>query len=233
LVYTKIKMKCKIVTFSEIHEMVKNVAEQVKRSGFKPTTIVGLARGGSIPARLMCDFLGITDLISLKVEHWIETGKTKDEATIKYPLKADLSEKKILVLDDITDTGKSLVVSTDYLAKMKPLAMKVATLQYMPESTFKPDYFAEEIKVWTWFIYPWNWIEDTSTLIIRLMSAAKEREWKQSEIKKGLLDNFEIEWDSKMLEYILHVMGERNQVDVIGDRTGVTYKIKEEKVIKL
>jgi hypoxanthine phosphoribosyltransferase len=226
-------MKCKIVTFAEIHDMVKSVAEQVKRSSFEPTTIVGLARGGTIPARLMCDFLGITDLISLKVEHWIETGKTKDEATIKYPLKADLSEKVILVLDDITDTGKSLVVSTDYLAKMKPLAMKVATLQYMPESTFKPDYFAEEVKVWTWFIYPWNWIEDTSTLIIRLMSTAKDRTWKQSEVNKDLLDNFEIEWDSKMLEYILHVMDERGQVDVIGDPSGITYKIKEEKVIKL
>lgn len=226
-------MKCKIVTFKEIHDMVKYVAEQVKSSGFKPTTIVGLARGGAIPARLMCDFLGITDLISLKVEHWIETGKTKDEATIKYPLKADLSKKRILILDDITDTGKSLIVSTDYLAKMKPLGMKVATLQYISESKFKPDYFAEEVKIWTWFIYPWNWIEDTSTLIVRLMSAAKERKWKLNEVKRGLLDNFEINWDEKMLEYILHVMVERNQVKYFSEPSGITYKIREEKVIKL
>lgn len=226
-------MKCKIVTFEEIHDMVKYVAEQVKSSGFKPTTIVGLARGGAIPARLMCDFLGITDLISLKVEHWIETGKTKDEATIKYPLKADLSKKRILILDDITDTGKSLIVSTDYLAKMKPLRMKVATLQYIPESKFKPDYFAEEVKIWTWFIYPWNWIEDTSTLIVRLMSAAKERKWKLNEVKRGLLDSFEINWDEKMLEYILHVMVERNQVKYFSETSGITYKIREEKVIKL
>ena len=66
-----IKMKCKIVSFEDVHEKIREVAEQVKASQYEVTTIVGLARGGWIPARLMCDFLGITDLVSLKVEHWL------------------------------------------------------------------------------------------------------------------------------------------------------------------
>src|SRR5512136_2000201 len=99
-------MKCKIVSFEEVYNMVKTVAEEIKSSGFKPTTVVGLARGGRIPARLMCDFLGITDLLSLKVEHWLQTGKTKDEATMRYPITTDLKGKKLLIVDDITDTGK-------------------------------------------------------------------------------------------------------------------------------
>ena len=92
------KMKCKIVTFNEVYSMVKEISEQVKATEFKTTTIIGLARGGWIPARLICDFLGITDLISLKVEHWLQTGKTKDEATIRYPLTADLKGKKLLII---------------------------------------------------------------------------------------------------------------------------------------
>ncbi len=75
------KMNCKIVTFAEVYAMVKKISREVEASGYDPTTIIGLARGGWVPARLMCDFLGITDLISLKTEHWLQTGKTKDEAT--------------------------------------------------------------------------------------------------------------------------------------------------------
>ncbi len=227
------KMKCKIVTFEEVHDMAKQVAEQVKASGYRPTTIVAVARGGLIPARLMCDFLGITDLVTLKVEHWIETGKTKDEATIKYPLIADFTGKDILIIDDITDTGKSLIVSTEYLKKTNPRKTRVATMQYIPQSKFKPDYFAEEVKVWTWFIYPWNWIEDTSTLIVRLLKTDKEKNWGLGEIMNGLLDNFEIQWNREMLKYILKIMVERTQVESYGKGKDATYRIREEKVIRL
>jgi len=127
-------MKCKIVSFEEVHDMVRRVSEKVKASGYRPDTIVGLARGGWFPARLMCDFLGMTDLVSLKVEHWVETGKTKDEATIRYPLVADFSDRKILVVDDITDTGKSLIVSTEHLRRLNPEEMRIAVMQYIPES---------------------------------------------------------------------------------------------------
>jgi hypoxanthine phosphoribosyltransferase len=106
-------------------------------------------------------------------------------------------------------------------------------MQYIPQSKFKPDYFAEEVKVWTWFIYPWNWIEDTSTLIVRLLKTDKEKNWGLGEITNGLLDNFEIQWNREMLKYILKIMVERTQVESHGKGKDATYKIREEKVIKL
>lgn len=209
--------------------MVRQVAGKVDGSGYRPSTVVGLARGGWVPARLMCDFLGITDLISLKVEHWLETGKTKDEATIRYPLTTDLRDKEIIVVDDITDTGKSLISSTEYLMKFKPKAMKTATMQYILSSKFKPDYYGEEVKVWTWFIYPWNWIEDTSTLVVRLLGTRKEEAWTHAEIGLGLKEFFEISWDRKMLTHILRIMVEREQLSkAAGD-----YRLREAKVVHL
>jgi len=226
-------MKCKIVTFEEVYEMVRKVSEQVKASGYSPTTIVGLARGGWIPARLMCDFLGLTDLISLKVEHWLQTGKTKDEATIRYPLTADLRGKRLLIVDDITDTGKSLITSLEYLKKLNPEDMRVATMQYIPQSMFKPDYYAEEVKVWTWFIYPWNWIEDTSTQIVRLMGTQREKTWALDEVRRGLKEFSEIDWDRRTLKHMLTVMAERGQVEAVRTGKRVAYRLKEEKVIEL
>ena len=225
------KMRCKIVTFNEVYEMVEKVSNDVKNSGYKTTTIVGLARGAWIPARLMCDFMGITDLISLKVEHWLQTGKTKDEATIRYPLTANLKGKRLLVIDDITDTGKSLITSTEYLRAFDPEAIRVATMQYIPQSKFKPDYFADEVKVWTWFIYPWNWIEDTSTLIIRLMEAETEKPWSLHDIGEGLKTYFEIDWDKTMLKQIVDIMVEREQVGAT--EAEKAYKLEKKGVIEL
>jgi len=226
-------MKCKVVTFEEVYRMIRKVANDVKASAYRATTVVGLARGGWIPARIMCDFLGITDLVSLKVEHWLQTGKTKDEATIKYPLNTDFSGKRVLVVDDITDTGKSLITSTNYLRRLNPNKMKVATMQYIPMSQFKPDYFAEKVKVWTWFIYPWNWIEDTSTLIVRLMNTQKDNEWRFRAIDMGLNELFEIKWNQAMLRDILNIMVERDQIIKELREADVVYKLKKDKVIQL
>lgn len=226
-------MKCKIVTFDEVYRMTKKLAESIKTSGYQPTTIIGLARGGWIPSRLMCDFLGITDLISLKVEHWLQTGQTKDEATIRYPLSADITLKKLLLIDDIADTGKSLLISIAYLKKFHPSDVRVATMQYIPQSAFKPDYYAEEVKTWTWFIYPWNWIEDTSTLIIRLMKSRTETELTFSDLEEGLEMLFEIKWQKKMMEYILTVMTDRGQIKIKKDREKLRYQLNTERVIQL
>ena len=227
------KMKSKIVSFQEVHEMVRQVAENVKASGYVPTTVIGLARGGWIPARLICDFLGITDLLSLKVEHWLQTGKTKDEATIRYPLNVVLSGKRLLIVDDITDTGKSLITATEYLQKLHPEQMQTVTMQYFPKSKFRPNYFAEEVKEWVWFIYPWNWIEDTTTLIVRLMSMKTGKSWSLLMINEGLSEYFEINWDKTMLLQILQVMVEREQITSLKKEQKIHYELKQKKVIQL
>ncbi len=227
------KMKCRIVSFQEVHEKVRLVAEKVKASGYDPTTIVGLARGGWVPARLMCDFLGITDLVSLKVEHWLETGKTKDEATIRYPLITSMRGKRLLVVDDITDTGKSLLTSLEHLKELEPDDMKVGVMQYITQSTIKPDYYAEEVAEWFWFIYPWNWVEDTSTLIVRLMADDMEQEWRSAAINAGLQEYFGVKWHRSMLNYILQVMTERGQVDTVKRGRGQRYRLKRRSVIQL
>ena len=227
-----VEMNCKVVTFDEVHALVRQLSEKVKASGYHPTTVVGLARGGWVPARLICDFLGITDLVSLKVEHWLETGKTKDEATIRYPLELDLSEKRILIVDDITDTGKSLIKATRYLHSFQPLAMKTATMQFIPQSKFKPDYCAEEVQDWTWFIYPWNWIEDMTTIIVRLMTTERDQRWSLKMIDEGLSCFFHIEWDTEFLTQILTIMVERRQVIPV-EGAPLTYHLENERVVTL
>jgi hypoxanthine phosphoribosyltransferase len=144
-----------------------------------------------------------------------------------------LSGKALLVVDDITDTGKSLITSTKYLKQFNPSKMRTVTMQYFSKSKFKPNYFSEEVKEWVWFIYPWNWIEDTSTLIVRLMSIKNGKNLSLLAINNGLKENFNIKWNKIMLIQILKVMSERGQVELIKKGHRVQYKLKKRKVIQL
>jgi hypothetical protein len=106
----------------------------------------------------------VKDLLSLKVEHWGITASPNGEARLKYPLTVDLSGKKVLVVDDITDTGESMRKSIEHVKSLSPAETRTATLRHIKGSRFVPDYFAEEIG-WRWVIFPWNYVEDLCNLI--------------------------------------------------------------------
>lgn len=144
------------------------MALSVKRSGYRPDVIVAISRGGLVPARILSDILAISDLVSIKVDHWFVTGEHYDKAEIRYPLKGDFSGKNMLVVDDITDTGSSLRETVKYLDSLQPEKIKTATMQRLSQSKFIPDYTGEFVKEWVWFIYPWNFYEDMCNLTLRL-----------------------------------------------------------------
>lgn len=159
-----------MVTWEEIVKLSEMLSEKIKAE-FTPDIIIAVARGGLVPARLLADSLGVIDVLSLKVEHWIVTASHTPEARIKYPYKVDLSDKKVLIVDDITDTGDSLILTSKYVGEnFSPRVMKTATLQHIETSSkFKPDFFAQLVTDWAWFMYPWNYWEDEINLVKKLI----------------------------------------------------------------
>ena len=67
------KFKCEIVDWKFVYDLCDGLAEKL-RLEYEPEAIVALARGGWFPGRILCDLLGISDLISLKIEHYLGTG---------------------------------------------------------------------------------------------------------------------------------------------------------------
>ncbi|MEM4018553.1 MAG: phosphoribosyltransferase, partial [Sulfolobales archaeon] len=60
-----VRVPTKLVTWDEIVEWSMGLAETIKRRGFKPDIVIAVSRGGYVPARLICDFLLVDNLISL------------------------------------------------------------------------------------------------------------------------------------------------------------------------
>ena len=68
--------------------------ELVIESGYKPDSMVGLARGGWVLSRVLCDFLAVKDLVSLKVEHWGVTATPDERSTIERPVNFAVSSAR-------------------------------------------------------------------------------------------------------------------------------------------
>ena len=193
------KRKCIVPSWKDMHEMAEGAAEQIKKSAFHPDIIIGLSRGGLVPARLFADLLHVKEVYTINVDHWGLTATMDGSAKLTQKLNVDISGKKVLVVDDITDTGQSIDLAKKHVEELKPGEVKTAALMNLKTSKFVPDYYGIE-REWAWYIFPWNYKEDLVNLIKEVV---KEEKKNREEIKKELHVNFELEVGEEEVDSIL------------------------------
>lgn len=200
------KVFCEYLSWDRFLKISEKTADKMNQAKYRPDFIVSLARGGWVFGRVLCDFLNVTDLVSLKVEHWGMTATPDGEAKIKYPFNIDLTGKKVLIVDDISDTGKSLKVATEYIKKMNPTDIKTTTLFYLTGSSFKPDFYGEEM-TWRWVVFPWNWVED----MVNLVAKVSEDDPALSTIRDRMRDTFKLSISEAGVKKILDEIKRRKK----------------------
>ncbi len=178
------------------YRLGRKIALNIRASGFIPDIIIGVSRGGLVPARIICDFLHQKDLATIKVEHW-GIAETLGKAKIKYslPEEIDISEKRILIVDDVADTGETYKVIIDYLKEKSPSEIKTAALHYKTSSSFIPDHWGEKHGAWMWIIYPWALYEDMTGFIKKVLVNPMTQE----DVRKNLRNIYSIKIPSKEL----------------------------------
>lgn len=187
------RIPVKVVEWSDVVAWAKKLAEVIKASGWRPDVVVAIARGGYVPARLLCDFLGVSDLLSIQVVHWPGAAQVAEKAYIKYGLgQADLAGKNVLVMDDIVDTGDSVLLAKDAVEKCcSPKAVKTAALQVITSATkYMPDYYAVEVKEWYWYQYPWTALEDMESFILRILREEKKPLWSLDDLSAKFVEYY-------------------------------------------
>ncbi|MFB6105431.1 MAG: phosphoribosyltransferase family protein [Halobacteriaceae archaeon] len=164
-----------VTNWDYIYDRTRAVADQVRAADFRPEVIVALARGGWFAGRCLCDFLGLDDLTSLKVEHYVGTARQAEEPQVRYPMpEGSVAGKDVLVVDDIADTGQSIQHAAEYVADRDPNAVRTGTVQLLGTSEFEPDFVGERLEDWTWVVYPWNFVEDMVDLVAGVMDASDD-----------------------------------------------------------
>jgi hypothetical protein len=161
--------RCRRATWGDVEGWADRVAAKVRAAGLTPETIVGLARGGWVPARLLSDRLGVKRLVSLRAQHWGVTATPDGTAELTEPLSGSVEGESVLVVDDITDTGESLGLAMEHVARARPRRLESAALLHIARAKLAPTFFAEEIprEEWVWVVFPWNYWEDLVALAHR------------------------------------------------------------------
>jgi len=161
---------CELMSWEDFAVLARTLALRIKQSRFRPDLVIAIGRGGYVPARVVCDFLLHEMLTCFKVEHWGMAAEEKPSVNVRFPLAVDIRDKTVLVIDDVTDTGKTMDVAISYLRGLHPREIRTAVLQHKVSSLFRPDYFAREEKEWRWIIYPWAVHEDMVGFVEKVLS---------------------------------------------------------------
>jgi len=186
--------KCTITNWEYIYGLCRDVSDQVKTSEFEPDVVVALARGGWFAGRCICDFLGLNDLTSLKMEHYVGTAAKSGEPEVRYPMpEGSVEDKDVLIIDDIADTGGSIEHAYEYVTDRDANEVRTATLQLLQTSEFEPDYVGERLEEWAWIVYPWNFIEDMIDIVSDVMDQADEDVFSEDDLRHYLNEFHDVE----------------------------------------
>ncbi|MEM3356260.1 MAG: phosphoribosyltransferase, partial [Candidatus Bathyarchaeia archaeon] len=158
------EIEFEVPTWTQIYNMLLNLAQKIRKSGFKPDIIVGVSRGGWPPARVLSDLLCNANLANVKAEFYLGVAETKEKPVLTQPVSVDVSGKRVLVVDEIADTGKSLQLVKEHIIERGAAEVVVVTVYYKPWSVIKPDYYEKETRCWV--VFPWE-IKETVRKIVK------------------------------------------------------------------
>jgi len=164
-------LEFEVPTWNQIYDMLLNLAEKIRKSEFRPDIIVGVSRGGWPPARVLSDLLGNPNLANVKAEFYLGVAETKEEPVLTQPVSMEVADKRVLVVDEIADTGKSLRLVKEHIIEQGATEVKIATVYYKPWSVIKPDYYEKETS--RWVVFPWE-IKETIRKIVKKCGEKRE-----------------------------------------------------------
>lgn len=148
------KYRVKYVSWSEVYEAIGYLVDRLLNNSFKPDIIIAIAKGGLIPSRIVVDMLGIEEIGFIEVKFYKSIGVRGEKPYIKTMGVPPLSKKKILIVDDVVDSGRTMQLSIDVLATRAPSEIKSLVLYMKPWSTYTPDYYYKMVD--EWIVFPWE-----------------------------------------------------------------------------
>lgn len=216
-------MECYRMDWMEAEHLIDKVVKKIWIDGFAPDVIVGISRGGLIPARMIADRMALKEVITIKMEHW-GTAVPLEEARITRGLHGDidLKGKNVLLVDDLTDTGESLQKAKKHVESYQPAEVKTAVIEHKLCSKYLPDYYARKLQGWKWIIYPWDLHEDMIRFVGEVIGEGKT----MAEIREALRMDYSLYLSNHRLNGILKDMTYKGLVES-QERDGKEYWIKK------
>lgn len=144
-----------ILTWDGFGLACEDLARQVTESGFRPEVIIAVARGGLLPAGALAYVLGVELVDAINVERYATAEHPVPDPVLLAPMldTASIAGRPLLIVDDVTDSGRSLGLVTKLLRGFGA-DVRSAVLFSKPNTIFAADYLWKAAE--DWVVFPWH-----------------------------------------------------------------------------
>ena len=144
-----------ILQWTDFAAASRELATQVRGSGFHPDVVIAIARGGLLLAGAVSYALGTKNCGSINVEFYTGIDERLPEPVLSAPMldAPALAGKRVLLVDDVSDSGHTLALVLRLLGETA-LEVLTATLYTKPRTVLVPDFTWRETD--KWIVFPWS-----------------------------------------------------------------------------
>jgi uncharacterized protein len=141
--------------WSELGEAARELATTIVDDGYTPDLILGIARGGLLVAGALSYALGVKNTFTMNVEFYTGVDERLPVPMILPPVPdlVDLHDARMLIADDVADTGQTLALVKGFCAGQVG-EVRTAVLYEKPRSIVACDYVWRRTDLWIDF--PWS-----------------------------------------------------------------------------
>ena len=148
-------MTREIMGWNDLGEGARELAQTIYEDDYVPDMILGIARGGLLLAGALGYALGVKNTFTMNVEFYTGIDERLEMPMILPPVPdlIDFADTKVLIADDVADTGRTLALVKDFCSGSVG-ETRVAVLYEKPRSIVRCEY------VWRrtdrWIDFPWS-----------------------------------------------------------------------------
>jgi len=139
-------MKQVFLSYHDIHTDCIELAKKIKKK-YKPEKLILISRGGLIPGSIIANYLGIQDVDVIALKTYADRKRSKE---IKV-YKRIKSEKKLLVIDDLVDSGETAKIVKEMMPNSKFVVLYAKT-----SGKKQADLHLYDFKDSDWLVFPWE-----------------------------------------------------------------------------
>ena len=146
-----------ILTWERYLELCDYLVQMAKYEDF--TDIVAIARGGLVPAQYLAYKLNIPRIHSYGVASYTKDNQRAGETIYQDPDMIFTVDHRVLVVDDIADSGQTIRSCLNNIDRYNPEGprVKVATMFFKEgKSIVRPDFYASLVDVDRWIVFPYD-----------------------------------------------------------------------------
>ncbi len=144
-----------VLGWQEFGDAARDLAHQVVESGYEPDLILSITRGGLLPAGAIAYALDLKNVHIINVEYYTGTDRRLPQPVLLPPLPntSSLSDQRVLIVDDVADTGETLRRVRDFCDE-HAAESRVAVLYEKSRSIIACDYVGRRTDAW--IMFPWS-----------------------------------------------------------------------------